>query len=130
MPYVTHPVRRVRDDPAEGETVDLLVRVAEDTDAGGDEDTAGNDDAGGADDADAAVEADGAPEAARDVAAVAGALRELGATDVEDRGLGALTATVPQPAVAAVCEFDGLASVETTDSLAMHLDGAGEDVEY
>jgi hypothetical protein len=96
MPYVSHPVRHVRDDPREGETLALVVRVDDDHD----------------------------PEA------VAGTLAELGAEDVEDRGLGALAATVPQPAVADVCALDGLASVETTDTLSMHPDGAGEDVEY
>lgn len=94
MPYVSHPVRHVRDDPVEGETVDLLVRT---------------------DDA--------------DVEQVADALRDLGARDVEDRGLGALSATVPQPAVAAVCDLDGLDAVETTNTLEMDLDGAGEDVD-
>lgn len=96
MPYVSHPVRRVRDDPVEGETVDLLVRLADDAD----------------------------PER------VAAALRELGGESVEDRGLGALSATIPQPAVAAVCDLDALDAVETTNTLAMDLDGAGEDVEY
>lgn len=96
MPYVSHPVRRVRDDPEPGETVDLVVRVADDAD----------------------------PDA------VADALRELGAEGVEDRGLGAITAQVPQEAVPGLCERRDLASVETTDVLSMHLDGAGEDVEY
>jgi len=96
MPYVSHPVRHVRDDPVAGEPIDLLVRVAEDA----------------------------------DVEAVAAALRELGGEDVEDRGLGALTVTVPQPAVADVCELEDLESVETTGTLAIDLDGAGEDVEY
>jgi len=96
MPYVSHPVRHVRDDPREGETVDLLVGVDDDAD----------------------------PDA------VAAALADLGAAGVEDRGLGALAATVPEPAVADVCEMDGLAAVETTATLSMDLDGAGEDVEY
>ena len=95
MPYVSHPVRHVRDDPVEGETVDLLVRVADDADPG----------------------------------RVADDLRELGATDVEDRGLGALAAVVPEPAVADVCTLDALAAVETTGVLTTDLDGAGEDVD-
>lgn len=98
MPYVTHPVRHVRDDPEEGETLALLVRVSEDADDG--------------------------------TEAVAATLRELGATDVTDRGLGALTATVPHTAVADVCALDALAAVETAGTLEMHPDGAGEDVEY
>jgi hypothetical protein len=32
MPYLSHPVRRLRDDPTPGETVDLVVTAAE-TDA-------------------------------------------------------------------------------------------------
>jgi hypothetical protein len=32
MPYLTHPVRRLRDDPVEGEPVTLLVRAADETD--------------------------------------------------------------------------------------------------
>lgn len=103
MPYVTHPIRRVRDDPVEDETIDLLVRVE---DEGADQD------------------------ATADVDAVAEVLRELGAEGVDDRGLGALTARVPQAAVGEICELDALASVETTDSLTIHPDGAGEDVEY
>lgn len=96
MPYVSHPVRHARDDPREGETIDLVVRVDEDADA----------------------------------AAVAETLRELGAAGVDDRGLGAMAARLPQPAVADVCELDALSSVETTDTLQIHPDGAGEDVEY
>jgi hypothetical protein len=96
MPYVSHPVRHVRDDPTAGETLDVVVRVTEGADA----------------------------------EQVADALGDLGAEDVEDRGLGALAARVPEPAVADVCELPGLASVETTDTLSMHPDGAGEDVEY
>jgi hypothetical protein len=95
MPYVTHPVRHVRDDPGVGETVDLLVRVREEA----------------------------------DTEAVADALRDLG-ENVENRGVGGLTATVPEPAVVDVCALEALASVETTDTLSMHPDGAGEDVEY
>jgi hypothetical protein len=96
MPYVSHPVRHVRDDPVEGEPIDLVVRLADDAD----------------------------PD---DVTA---ALRDLGGEGVEDRGLGALVVTVPQQAVADVCNLEGLASVETTNTLAFDLDGAGEDVEF
>lgn len=96
MPYVSHPVRHVRDDPDEGETIDLVVRVGDEADPG----------------------------------RVASALREAGGESVEERGFGALLVRVPQPAVADVCDLDGLESVETADTLAMDLDGAGEDVEY
>lgn len=96
MPYVSHPVRHVRDDPREGETVDLLVRVADDADQG----------------------------------AVEDALRGVGGEDVDDRGLGALAVTLPQVRVTDVCELDALDAVETQGTLAIDLDGAGEDVEY
>lgn len=96
MPYVSHPVRHVRDDPVEGETIDLVVRLADDAD----------------------------PER------VAAALRDAGGEDVEDRGLGAFVVRVPQPRVATVCDVDGLEAVETTNTLTIDPDGAGEDVEY
>lgn len=96
MPYVSHPVRHVRDDPVEDETIDLVVRVADDAD----------------------------PKQ------VATALQDAGGEDVEDRGFGALTVCVPQPAVADVCDLASLEAVETTNTLTMDLDGAGEDVEF
>lgn len=127
MPYVSHPVRRMRDDPVPDEPVDLLVRVADDADQA----------TVAAALAELAVDPDGQTE--QD-----GEERPDGQTEtpeddeepdgqegpVEDRGLGALAVRVPQAAVADVCDLEGLAAVETTNTLAMDLDGAGEDVEY
>lgn len=96
MPYVSHPVRHVRDDPVAGETVDLLVGLDDDADQ----------------------------------ERVAAALVDLDGAVVEDRGFDTLEVTVPQSAVADVCDLPGLDSVETTNTLAIDLDGAGEDVEY
>lgn len=96
MPYVSHPVRHVRDDPVQGESIELVVRVADDDDE----------------------------------TRVASALREVGGKSVEDRGLGAISVGVPQSAVADVCEIGGLEAVETSNTLAIDLGGAGEDVEF
>ncbi len=65
-----------------------------------------------------------------DLDRVADAAREAGAT-VEDRlAFGTLQVVVDHGDVAAICDLDGLAAVETARTLEMDLDGAGEDVEY
>lgn len=43
---------------------------------------------------------------------------------------GTLAVTVPQETVDAVCEVDGVETVETDATLSVTLDGAGEDVDY
>lgn len=61
---------------------------------------------------------------------VAETVREFGGEVVADRGFGTLEVEVDQEDVESVCEIDGLEAVETTDTLTIDLDGAGEDVEY
>ena len=61
---------------------------------------------------------------------VAESIRNLGGEVVADRGFGALEIELGQEAVDSVCEIDGLEAIETTDTLTIDLDGAGEDVEY
>lgn len=96
MPYVSHPVRHVRDDPVDGETIDLLLRIADDANQ----------------------------------EHVATAVSDVGGEVLADLEFDTLEVTVPQPAVAEVCDLDGLEAVETVNTLALDLDGAGEDVEY
>ena len=97
MPYLSHPVRRMRQDPDSGESVTLVVTAADEDD-------------------DAA-------------ATLADRLADVGT--VEDRlRFGAVKVTVPQAAVADVCDLDGIQSIETANTLAMDADGAGEDVDY
>lgn len=92
--YLSHPVRRMRDEPRADETVTLLVRAV-------DEDA---------------------------VEALATRLADHGT--VEDRlRFGTVKVTVPQVAVAAVCELSGIETVETANTLALDGTGAGEDVE-
>lgn len=95
MPYLTHPVRRLRDDPIEGESVTLLATAT-------DEKTADD---------------------------LAERLADLGT--VEDRlRFGTIKVTVDQIDVAAVCDLDCVDRIETTNTLALDPEGAGEDVSY
>lgn len=90
--YLSHPVRRLREDPTEGETVALAVTAADDADT------------------DALVEA----------------LTEAGGTVEERLRFGTLRVTVPEPRVADVCALDGIASVETANTLGITGEDDGE----
>ncbi|QPV61524.1 hypothetical protein I7X12_12180 [Halosimplex litoreum] len=95
--YVSPAVRTIRDDPVEGESVTLLLEVADD----------------------AAVD---------DVAAAAEA---AGATVEEELQFRTLETTVGHERVGAVCAVEGIAHVETGNTLGIDPDGAegaGEDV--
>lgn len=92
--YVSPVVRTIRDDPMEGESVSLLLEVAD--------------------------------EAAVDE--VAAALEDAGATVEEELEFRTLKATVAHERVGAVCELDGIETVETANTLGIDPDGAGEDV--
>lgn len=92
--YVSHPVRRLRESPREGETVTLLVTAA---------DEASVDD-------------------------LAGRLAAHG-TVKERLRFGTVRVSVPETAVEAVCELEGIARVETANTLDLDPTGAGEDVE-
>jgi hypothetical protein len=69
------------------------------------------------------VEADGDTE----TDTVAGAVADLGTVEAE-LAFDTLRVTVPHERVDAVCELDGVAVVQTDDTLTMGADGAGEDV--
>jgi len=92
--YLSHPVRRMRDDPQTGETVTLLVRAV-------------------ADDA---------------VDDLAERLADLGTVENRLR-FATVRVTVPQVAVADVCELSGVDSVETANTLELDAAGAEEDVD-
>ncbi|ELZ27493.1 hypothetical protein C475_06225 [Halosimplex carlsbadense 2-9-1] len=95
--YLSPAVRTIRDDPVEGESVTLLLEVADD----------------------AAIDE------------VAAALEAAGATVEEELQFRTLQATVAHERVGAVCEADGIAHVETGNTLGLDPDeaeGAGEDV--
>lgn len=61
---------------------------------------------------------------------VAEAVEALGGEVVADRGFGTLEVELAQEAVGDVCDLPGLAAVETTGTLTIDPDGAGEDVRY
>jgi DNA-directed RNA polymerase specialized sigma24 family protein len=100
-PYLSHPVRRIRDDPDADETATLVVDVA------------------GAETADDPA-----------VEAVADAVADLGGVEEQERlRLGSLRVTVPQKRVSAVCAVEGIAAVETAAVLSRDAGDAGEDVD-
>lgn len=68
-------------------------------------------------------------EAGGDVDALAAALGEVGAVEAELQ-FDTLRVTVPHERVGAVCELDGVAAVETANTLVSDPDGAGEDVRF
>lgn len=100
--YVSRPVRSIRDDPIPGESVRLLVSLSDDLG-----------------ERSRAVEA-----AVRETATAHGG-------DVVDKlQFETLVVEVPHDAVTALCDLEGVAAIETDDTLSVTLDGAGEDVEY
>jgi hypothetical protein len=100
--YVSRPVRSIRDDPVAGETVRLLVTLADDLG-----------------ERSAAVEA-----------SVRETVSAHGGEVLADLEFDTLAVEVPHEAVTDLCGLEGLAAIETDDTLSMTLDGAGEDVEY
>jgi len=92
--YLSHPVRRMRDDPQADEEVTLLVRAVEDD----------------------------------DVDDLAARLADLGTVEERLR-FATVRVTVPQAAVADVCDLSGIDSVETATTLELDTEGAGEDVD-
>lgn len=69
------------------------------------------------------VEADEAADA------LAAALEEVGTVEAELE-FETLRVTVPHERVDEVCALDGVATVQTDDTLSMGADGAGEDVRF
>jgi len=68
-------------------------------------------------------------EAAGDVDALAAAVEEVGTVEAELQ-FDTLRVTVPHERVDEVCELDGVAAVETDNTLVTDADGAGEDVRF
>ena len=86
--YLSHPVRRMREDPFEGETARLVVEL---------------------DDADRS-------DLTAALDAVDGSLED-------ELQLGSLLVEMPEAGVDEFCETDGLARVETADTLGLGIDG-------
>lgn len=105
--YLSHPVRRMREDPIEGEPVTLAVRV-ETQDASGP-----NQNAGEIDD--------------ETVRVVERGLEDVGATVTERLPYGTLRVETTQDNIDAVCTVSHIASIETANALGLGGD-AGEDV--
>lgn len=98
--YVSPVVRSLRDDPIEGETVTLLVEVANDYDPDDDP-----------------------------VETVGEAISDAGGEIRDHRRFGTLVADVPHERLGAVCDVDGLGIVESGQVGTVDADGAGEDVD-
>jgi len=75
------------------------------------------------------VEAGEGTDTDADTDALADAIAELGTVEAELE-FDTLRVTVPHERVGAVCELDGVAVVQTDDTLTMGADGAGEDVRF
>ncbi|WP_224268236.1 hypothetical protein [Haloprofundus salinisoli] len=86
--YLSHPVRRMRDDPIDGEEVTLVVELGD-----------------GAD---------------RD--ALESTVRTGGGAVERDLQFRAVLVRVPESAVASLCELDGLARIETGETLSLGVD--------
>ncbi|XVH32308.1 hypothetical protein ACNS7O_03750 [Haloferacaceae archaeon DSL9] len=82
--YLSHPVRRVRDDPIAGESIALVVEL-EDLSAG----------------------------------ALATRIDELDGSVDRELPFDSWRVELPQPAVAALCETDGLARIETANTISL-----------
>lgn len=59
---------------------------------------------------------------------LAAAVRDVGGTVVEELPFETLEVRVGHDDVGAICDLGGIESVETSNTLAMDADGAGEDV--
>lgn len=86
--YLSHPVRRLRDDPVPDASVSLVVELG-----------------------------DGADEAA-----VRDAVEDLGGTVDRPLQFASFQVTLPQQAVDEFCSLDGLARVETADTISLDVD--------
>lgn len=91
MPYLSHPVRRIRNDPTAGEDVSLLLGFDEE-------------------DGDPPVEA---------VEAVAAAVADASGSVDRQLEYATIEVTVPEHAVPRLCEIDGLSHVETSGTLGL-----------
>jgi len=102
--YLSHPIRRMREDPVEGEELTVIVRVA-----------AQGPDGGVGEVTEEAIDA------------VADAIDGTGAT-VEDRlGFGTLRVRLTQEQIDDLCAVDDIASIETDNTIGLAGD-SGEDL--
>jgi len=117
--YLSHPIRRIREDPDPDATVALVIELeggddtptADDVDA--DEDTPTADD----------VAADGdTPNAGDPPTAVSATATAAGGRVVRDLGFDCHLVVVPEAAVERFCELDGIVRIETDATVSLSLD--------
>ena len=82
--YLSHPVRRIREDPVVGESVSLVVELTDD-----EED------------------------------ALTSAVDDLDGSVERDLGFSAYLVTLPETAVDDLCGLDGIARIETADTISL-----------
>ncbi|WP_250137739.1 hypothetical protein [Halorientalis salina] len=99
--YLSPVVRTLRDDPVPGETVTLVLSLADD-----------------AADSSATVEA-----------AIEAAVEGVGGTVDEHLQFDTIAVTVPHDGISAVCDLDGVESVETAETIGITPGDAGEDLD-
>ena len=99
--YLSPVVRTLRDDPVPGERVTLLLSLA---------DEEANDTT--------AVEAD-----------IEDAVSEVGGTVEEKLQFNTIAVTIPHEGIPALCELDGVSSIETDDTIGITPGDAGEDLD-
>ncbi|MFD1585420.1 hypothetical protein ACFR9U_00375 [Halorientalis brevis] len=99
--YLSPVVRTLRDDPVPGERVTLLLSLADEH----------------ADDT-AAVEAD-----------IEETVSEAGGTVEEKLQFNTIAVTIPHEGIPALCELDGVASIETDETIGITPGDAGEDLD-
>ncbi len=102
--YLSHPVRRMREDPVEGEELTVIVRVAAQGPDGG-----------------VGEVTDGAIEAAVEK------IEQTGATVEDELRFGTLRVRLTQERIADICSISDLASIETDNTIGLGGD-SGEDV--
>lgn len=88
--YISHPVRRMCDDPMPDETASLVVEP--DDDAGANR------------------------------AAIESTLEDVGGSIEEELRFGSFLVTLPEASVETLCSRDGLARVETADTLGLGIE--------
>ncbi|WP_071391276.1 hypothetical protein [Haloprofundus marisrubri] len=86
--YLSHPVRRMRDDPIDGEVVTLVVELDD--------------------------------EAARE--SLESTVRDAGGSVERDLQFQAVLVSLPEPCVSSLCTLDGLARIETGETLSLGVD--------
>lgn len=120
--YLSHPVRRMREDPRPGEEVELIVTAAEPA-----EGEPGQGETGQGETGDRESGADKSGEGGA-IDRLATALEAAGATVEERLRFGALRVTVDQAKLDDVCALEGIESIETGATRELTGGDAGEDV--